>query len=49
MHQCVKDTFNGKKTKMEITDSVLAKVRNSGDGYGTECISFPPIKSLIRK
>lgn len=44
MHQCIKDTFNGKKTKREITDSVLAKVRNSGDGYGTECIFFPTDK-----
>ncbi len=44
MHQCVKDTFNGKVTKTDITNSVLAKVRNSGDGYGTECISFPTDK-----
>ena len=44
MHQCVRDTFNGKKTKMEITDSVLAKVRNSGDGCGTEFIRFPTDK-----
>ncbi len=34
MHQCVKDTFNGKVTKTDITNSVLAKVRNSGDGDG---------------
>lgn len=43
-HCVMQDIINGKKTKQEISDKVLTKVRNSGDGYGTNKIQFPTEK-----